>query len=357
MPAMKREILSVAKAAGLFGVARRRSAAAVRILCYHGIWLGDARFRGDAMFMRAETFRRRLAFIRQAGYPVVTLAEAAAALKGEGPKLPPASVVITIDDGWSSTYQEMLPALQQFGMPATLYCDTAQLTSGRLIAHVMARYLDRIANVVPVAQRNGLIDVAGAAAARRIATDLSAPYADRVAAVPRLAKALGLDIGSMMTARAFEYMTPDELRAAHRSGLDIQLHTHDHTLGDMSPEVVEAQIRRNRECLADLLEKQPAAFQHFCYPSGMTDPAAAQTLANIGIVTSVTTNRGLAWPRAPLQMLPRLHDGENVSDLEFEAELSGFTDMLRQTYRGTRLFAGQQTPTPSAGSTSQPIGA
>ncbi len=346
MPAMKREILSAAKAAGLFGVARRRTASAVRILCYHGIWLGDRRFPGDAMFMQADTFRRRLAYIRHAGYPVVKLADAARALKGEGPKLPPAAVVITIDDGWLSTYQEMLPALVAHGMPATLYSDTAQLTNGRVIAHVMARYLDRIAGMVPVAHRDGLIDLPSAIEARRVATDLTLPYEERVAAVPRLAAALDLDIAPMLAARAFEYMTPDELRHAHKLGLDIQLHTHDHTLGDMSDAVIQGQIRRNRECLADVLGTPQSAFQHFCYPSGVTDPTAAQTLADLGMATSVTTNRGLAWPHTPLQMLPRLHDGENVSDLEFEAELSGFSDLLRTVYRGAQRF---KRPAPATG--------
>ena len=135
MSALKRKILIAAKAAGLFALARRRSAPAVRILCYHGIWLGDPIFPGDSMFMLSTTFRRRLQFLRRAGYPVVSLADAAAALNGSGPTLPPCAVVITIDDGWLSTYQEMLPALIELGMPATLYCVTAQLTNGRPIAY------------------------------------------------------------------------------------------------------------------------------------------------------------------------------------------------------------------------------
>ena len=335
MSAMKREILAAAKSAGLFALARRRSAPAVRILCYHGVWLGDPSFRGDSMFMLAATFRRRMEF-RRAGYPVVSLADAVAALCG-GRQVPSNAVVITIDDGWLSTYRAMLPALIEFGMPATLYCDTGHLTGERLIAHVMARYLQKIVDQIPAGQRHAAIDISGAAAARRDAMNVLIPHADRVAAVHRLAAALRLDIGPMLDARAFEYMTPDELRDAKARGLDIQLHTHRHSLGDMSAAVVEEEIRRNRLSLAELLGKPPGDFVHFCYPSGITSPSAAQTLADVGMMSSVTTMQGVAWPGAPLQMLPRLHDGENVSDLEFEAQLSGFGDWLRH---GQRL--GQQ---------------
>jgi peptidoglycan/xylan/chitin deacetylase (PgdA/CDA1 family) len=336
MSAFKRKILSAAKAAGLFALARRRSAPAVRILCYHGIWLGDPIFPGDSMFMLATTFRRRLQFLRRAGYPVVSLADAAAALNGSGPKLPPCAVVITIDDGWLSTYQEMLPPLIEYGMPATLYCDTAQLTSGRIIAHVMARYVQKVANKFPALQRRQDIDIAAATVARRIAMDFKSPADERVSAAAQLASALGVDLRAMLDARTFEYMTPDELRTAKARGLDIQLHTHRHTLGDMSAAVIEDEIQCNRQALAELLGMAAADFKHFCYPSGLTSATAATTLANIGMTTSVTTIQGLAWPGAPLQLLPRLHDGENVSDLEFEAELSGFSDWLRQRVRSAQ---------------------
>jgi hypothetical protein len=102
--------------------------------------------------------------------------------------------------------------------------------------------------------------------------------------------------------------------------------------------VVEDEIRRNRQALAELLGMAPSDFKHFCYPSGLTSAAAATALADIGMTTSVTTIQGLAWPGAPSQLLSRLHDGENVSDLEFEAELSGFSDWLRQWVRSAHAL-------------------
>ncbi len=326
MTSRKNDILARAKAAGLFGIARRRSAKAVRILCYHGVWLAEDGFAGDSMFMQAATFRRRLAIIRREGYPVVSLSDAVRALRGEGPVLPQAAVVITIDDGWWSTFAAMLPALADHAMPATLYCDTAQLQGGKPIAHVMARYLDAVANAKP---RNILIDATAVANARRDARDLTRPMADRMAAARRLAAALKIDIEPYLKVRAFDYMTPDELAAAVREGLDVQLHTHTHSIGDMSPTVIAREIGANRQALSDMLGKPAAHFTDFCYPSGVATPAAAAALAGLGLTSSTTTQQGLAWPGMPMHLLPRLLDGENLSEIEFEAELSGFGDMLR----------------------------
>jgi peptidoglycan/xylan/chitin deacetylase (PgdA/CDA1 family) len=329
MTGRKRDILAKAKAAGLFGLARARSANAVRILCYHGLWLAEDGFGGDSMFMRAETFRRRLDLIRREGYPVIPLADAVKALRGERVVLPPASVVITIDDGWWSTFAGMLPALAAHGMPATLYCDTAQLQGREPIAHVMARYLELVANAAPRSAHSVPIDAERVAEARLTARDLTRPMAERLVATQQLAAALNLDLKSYTKARAFDYMTPDELGAAVREGLDVQLHTHRHTLGDMSTEVIAREIADNRRALARLLNRQESAFTEFCYPSGVATPAAAAALENLGLRSSTTTRQGLAWPGMPMHLLPRLLDGENLSEIEFEAELSGFGDWLR----------------------------
>jgi peptidoglycan/xylan/chitin deacetylase (PgdA/CDA1 family) len=277
------------------------------------------------MFMRAETFRRRLDIIRREGYPVLPLADAVRALNGEGPSLPPAAVVITIDDGWWSTYTDMLPQLAAHGMPATLYCDTAQLQGRLPIAHVMARYFE----LLP--KRTGAAggDEAAIVDARRGARDLKRSMAERLDAARTLATALGIDVQPYLQARAFDYMTPDELAAAAREGLDVQLHTHRHTLGDMSAAVIADEIGSNRRALSDILGRAPAAFTEFCYPSGVATPAAADTLARLGLGSSTTTRQGLAWPGMPMHLLPRLLDGENLSEIEFEAELSGFGDWLR----------------------------
>jgi peptidoglycan/xylan/chitin deacetylase (PgdA/CDA1 family) len=124
-------------------------------------------------------------------------------------------------------------------------------------------------------------------------------------------------------------MTPAELREAHANGLSVELHTHNHTIHDMSRSAIAEEIALNRAALAEILSQPAASFRHFCYPSGRATPAAAENCAGIGLASTTTTVQGLARPGAPMHLLPRLLDNENHTEIEFEAELCGFADMLR----------------------------
>src|SRR6476620_3924681 len=254
-------LLRFMKNTGVFGLAREASQAGIRILCYHGVWRGDDRFAGDSMFMLAQTFENRLALLRRRRFNVISLDEAVSALRGDT-KAPPDSVVITIDDGWYSTYAQMLPALKRHGMPATIYSDTRNLISALPIPHVMARYLRQIgapqADLSPVAEN-----------AFTRATDLKLDAKTRYSAALEFADSLQLDASSYVARRAFSYMTEAEISQASRDGFSIELHTHSHSLDDFSLPKVREEISMNREVLGRLLGMAPAHFRHFCYPSGM----------------------------------------------------------------------------------------
>lgn len=320
MRALKLGILRLARSLGFFALSRRLTARGVRILCYHGLWLGEDGFSGDAMFMRRETFEARLGHLRAQGYPVVSLDDAVAALR-DGRELPPAAVVITIDDGWYSTFSGMVPALVRYGMSATLYCDSAALEGGLPIAHVMARYLKAMADPAFI--------TAAAEARFCAAIDFTRSMAERLDAARDFCTEAGIDAGHYERLRVFGYMTPAELRSARDAGLTIELHTHNHSLGACTGEEVRSEIAANRAALGRLLEVDPSTFSHFCYPSGVTSPEAAAALDALGMASSTTTVAGLAVPGSPLQLLPRFLDGEQVSAIEFEAELSGFMPLLR----------------------------
>lgn len=262
---------------------------------------------------------------------VVSLADAVAAFEGRG-KLPDNSVVITIDDGWYSTYKEMLPLLTHHQMPATIYCDTASLQRGLPIPHVMARYLVRLA---PRVTDTGRLEAIFAAA-----TNLSNPAAERLSATWLLAQELKIDVSPYLRKRVFDYMTPDELGEAAKSGFDIQLHTHNHTLGDHRPRKVREEIEANRRALIQLLGGEEGRFCHFAYPSGEHCPRSAVALERLGIASSTTLEFGLASSRTSRQMLPRFMDGEQMSELEFEACLSGFTELVRPIYQMLYSFRG-----------------
>jgi peptidoglycan/xylan/chitin deacetylase (PgdA/CDA1 family) len=315
----KRFALRLCKAFGLFAIAQRLTGADVRILCYHGTWRTDDGFAGDSMFIQPQTFARRLDLLTRMGFAVVPLADAISSLaSGQRPRR--LTAVITIDDGWYGTYADMVPTLEARGMPATLYSDTGHLEYGGPIPHVFARYLRRIA-------------VRSESAAARLAfdraTNLQTPLAARYAALLDYARETGVDPKPYLERRSFSYMTATELRDASRRGLDVQLHTHNHSLHDFSQTNVEREIDQNRAAIIAILGGVPRPLVHFCYPSGVTHPAASQHLRSCNIRSATTTRGGLANLRSDLYDIPRLLDGDNMSDIEFEAQLSGFIDIVR----------------------------
>src|SRR3954470_10844129 len=99
---LKQRVLTLAASAGLGAVARRATRSQLRILCYHGLWVTPGFEFGNCMFIQPERFEARMSWLKNAGFPVLPLAEAVDRL-AEG-TLPEAAVAITIDDGWSSTF-------------------------------------------------------------------------------------------------------------------------------------------------------------------------------------------------------------------------------------------------------------
>ena len=135
----KRAFLHLARAVGLFALARRLTANSVRILCYHGISIDDQHEFEPLLFMPREQFVRRLALLAKERWKVVTLDQALLAL--ERGTVNDAPVVITIDDGWKSTITHAVPALQRAGMPATLYVTTQYLASRYEVFDVTFQYM------------------------------------------------------------------------------------------------------------------------------------------------------------------------------------------------------------------------
>jgi peptidoglycan/xylan/chitin deacetylase (PgdA/CDA1 family) len=95
------------------------SARRVPILCYHRLTTG----RGTRMETPAAAFERQLRYLRDNGYTVISLDDLAAFLEGRA-DVPARAVVITIDDGYRSTYDIAYPLLKRYGAPATVFVYT-----------------------------------------------------------------------------------------------------------------------------------------------------------------------------------------------------------------------------------------
>jgi peptidoglycan/xylan/chitin deacetylase (PgdA/CDA1 family) len=317
---LKRRILAAASSAGLAAAARKATAGQLRILCYHGLWVTPGYEFGDCTFISPEQFEARMARLKRSGRPVLPLAEAVDRLaRGT---LPEAAVVITIDDGWVSTFTHMLPVLEAFELPATLYATTWYAGQALPVVNVAVDYL-RLAGGRP--------DIDPVAKTAEIE---ALPLEDRLAGLRRFAADLGVD-EAWLDLQQFNIMSADQFAEAERRGLDVQLHTHRHIDIAARIDTLAGEVEENRAFLRAAIGDRP--FTHFCHPSGSNHPRARALLAVAGVHSATLVTEGLNAPGADPLALRRLLDGRRVSDAEFDAYLSG---LLHYTAKLRALLPG-----------------
>jgi len=91
----------------------------VPVLCYHKF----SKTTSDKMTVTADAFGSQMRFLKVNGYQVIPLDRLFDFLAGKA-QIPKKSVVVTIDDGWRSTYEIAYPILRKYGYPATLFVYT-----------------------------------------------------------------------------------------------------------------------------------------------------------------------------------------------------------------------------------------
>jgi len=307
----------------------------MHVLCYHGVSIDDEHLFNPLLFMREKTFDSRMVYLAKKKYNVISLNDACRHI--ENKNIPSNSVVITFDDGWYHTFAKSIPVVQKYSFPATIYMTSYFSMKNVSVLNVVIRYLTWKArrnsfnpilcfcndgDSVSVQDENG-----------RLCQDNVLNYIEslqtlpeRIAAVMNYAEYLGFDGKGILEKKAFKLMNDEEIHQASMAGVDIQLHTYRHRFpaGDLSE--LYKEINNNRKHLEPLVNKR---LVHLCYPSGEYSLNTLEELIRLDIKSAVTCEPGLASSKTNLLAIPRFLDGENISQIEFEAELSGLLEILR----------------------------
>lgn len=331
---LKHLLLLLAKWSGLFALSRRATSDRLRILAYHGINTTSPQF-GNFLFMSAEKFADRMALLSKWGYPVISLDDAWPPTTAQ--PWPPGATVITIDDGWQSTYQYMAPILRRHGFPATIYLTTYYCVNQLPVAEVALSYAlslphQEIRLEVPDYAFGPFIlsDDAERARAKTAAKlklkEISSEQA-RQQFVQQIYQVVGLDFGSLQENRNFHLMNTAEVQDTANSNLTFEMHTHRHSIAYAGKLTLREELTDNAALIEEVTGRRP---RHFCYPDGLVDECADEALREFNVISATTTRMGIVRPGTPDYSLPRIMDGEDISSLEFEAELSGFMQLVRE---------------------------
>jgi peptidoglycan/xylan/chitin deacetylase (PgdA/CDA1 family) len=350
---LKPVVFHTAKALGLFALSRRLIRGKLRILCYHGFSLAGEEKFVPGMFITPEEFERRMNFLASAGYDVLPFDAAVERLKAG--TLPADPVAITIDDGFYSVYKAAMPVLERHRFPATLYLTSYYFEKGSPIFNLVVDYMFwATAKTSADLSSLGVPGLGSGAAAfpdgpskDRLAQAIIA-YGDSLDGSDKraaLARSLGglLDVPyeTLEHNRILSLIDAKELAALRKAGIEIELHTHRHDLPTDADKAVDA-IALNRRAVEPHL---PAPMRHFCYPSGVWSRAHWPALAASGVETATTCDTGFVYPDTAPFAMPRILDSARVSQIEFEAELSGFLELKRRLLQLLRRNAG---PAPAA---------
>lgn len=321
-------VLTALKILGAFALARHIYRKRLRILCYHGMSVGDQHEFAPILFMRAETFARRMRLLVSQGWRLVDLETAVRELR-DG-KVRDKTVVVTIDDGWLSTLTEAVPILEEYSVPATVYITTYYSERSADVFNVAVYYMLWKTRVEKVDIRAGYGGFDGEydLSKDRVAvgnqwvefaeTHLS--WEQRQELLPVISNALHLEPESTFQSGRFRIVDREQVRQLHERGIDVQLHTHRHRLPDVSFEALRDEVTQNKVLLDTWTGK---SCMHFCYPSGVYNHRQSEWLERIGILSSTTCDPGMNDTGAHPQRLRRILDRESWSDLEFDAAMSG----------------------------------
>jgi len=335
----RRVLLSILRALGGFRLARRLTVSGLRILCYHGVALGDEhRFR-PGLFIRPDQLERRLKYLIEARFPVLPLDEALQRLRRGD--LPPCSTVLTFDDGFYGVLAAGLPRLQKYTLPATLYLSTYYVQNQRAVYNLAVPYLlwRCTASVVDLsnvplpdglakrhdwermdpAERQNVVDAL-------VAHGESCTGDERDAILSHITAAVGLAPREFLAQRRFAFLDPAEVKRLHGAGIMIELHTHRHR-SPADQRLAELELIENQAVVERLTGRRS---RHFCYPSGRDELWSRDLLTDLGIESATTTQSGFNYAHTPPLGLRRFLDAADISQLEFEAEMCGVLEIARR---------------------------
>jgi peptidoglycan/xylan/chitin deacetylase (PgdA/CDA1 family) len=331
---LKKIIFAVAKYSGCFRVTRLLYRKRIRFLCYHGFTLDNESGFLPQLFIDPEVFSARMGYLKEKGYNVISLDQAVAALRAG--TVPHDAVVLTIDDGFYGVYSRAAPILQFHGFPATLYLTSYYFDREGPIFSLAVKYMFWSADIMTVDLST--LGIPGLAKYDATGNSLSCinlivdygqsleTNEERLQLLRQLGSLINVDYDEVNSSRKMGLINVEELRQLLLMNVDIQMHTHRHNF-PIDLEVAKYELEKNREKV-DLLLSVP--MRHFCYPSGLWSETQQSLLESQGIESATTCLPGLMNDKMNLYLIPRFLDGANISQIEYESELAGFSEFCRK---------------------------
>ena len=328
---IKITILFVLKCLGIFWLARKLNRGNTSVLCYHGFAYKDEYKFRPKLFMRPESFAKRMTWLKNSPYQVISLSEAINKQHDGN------CVVLTMDDGWAATKELVGDTLAEHKFPLMLYVTSYYVEKQGTVINVALAYI-----LWKSVGKICVIDYPGITIKKKysITKDNITAIVDELChhidniddfnvrqnVIVDIAKQLDITLFSD-NQLMFRSLNTKEIQGLQKSNVEVQLHTHRHC-SPQNEHGFKREISENMTYLnqLDLKEK----LEHFCYPSGEYYLSQLPWLQDCDVKTATTVSPGMLTPNTDHLQIPRLLDGEDVHQLEFESEICGFSSAMRK---------------------------
>ncbi len=326
----------MAKALGLFALARYKTRASLRIICWHGFSTDDECKWAGGIMLTPQSLEKRLQSLTK-HYTVLSLDAAVQAL--EAGTLASNAAVITLDDGFQGTATLAHPLFKKYNVPYTLYLTTYYTNKDIPIINLVLNYalwktsLESV-RVDPSGVTYDLCDKKQKSAlfdAMFQEIDALDTLEEKMAAMKAFLELLRLDAQEVLSRPWLRLLSHEQVRSLHQDGADIQLHTHRHRFPDDDASLVK-EVQENAQAIQEITGHVPT---HICYPSGAYRNNALSVLEGLGIKSGTTCHFGLNEQGQDPLLLKRFLDSEFDDIIEFEAHLCGVTTILKKALHRT----------------------
>jgi peptidoglycan/xylan/chitin deacetylase (PgdA/CDA1 family) len=293
----------------------------VAILMYHGV-VRTPLDVPDWCFVSEDNFSCQMEYLHR-HFKVVPLARAAEALRENRISEPTAA--ITFDDGYQSVYDVAYPVLSRFGLPATVFINTAFINTANTVWFCMLNQAIAQTSRQELSWGNEVYDLSNPVSKGRSCARLQfllkqLPHQELLEKLADIHHELDISTPAEVARDSpFRMLDNQSIVAMSASGLiEFGAHTATHTILSRIDET-----RARQEITTSIEETQRLTGKPcrlFAYPNGQAgdyNEAVIRFLASSGIAAAVTTRYGPCTGATPALELHRYGIGANLSMLPF----------------------------------------
>ncbi len=307
---------------GVLRLAARFRSRGAAILMYHSV-MDDPRQVADSLggiVQSTEVFQGQMELLAREFRPVA-LDRLARFVKGEQ-DLAEHAVAVTFDDGYRDNYEQAMPILNRFGIPAAFYITVDCVERRKLPWPSRLRFSFRTTSQREFSDESGHRWSLGSPEERerayrgvcdQVSKLAGAALENRVARMEQALEAqLSSDSGRLM-------MTWEQVKQLAQRGHIVGSHTMTHpNLAFVALEEVRRELRESKQCMEAHVN---APVQHFSYPCPALFPnwteQTVEESRRVGYQTAVTTSTGLTRRNDNPLGLKRVRPTKTVEGLEW----------------------------------------